>query len=87
MSMSRRVLCSLMDLPDETPLENVTIPLEKPFLALAICKQNWADGHRKNAYESVDRLAKTMTRLIRNSGSATKSQLEPMMHLTYIIQN
>lgn len=82
MSMSRRVLCSLMDLPEDSPLENVSVPLEKPFLALAVCKQNWADGHRRNAYESVERLASAMHRLIRNSGSAAKSQLEPMMHLT-----
>lgn len=84
MSTSRRVLCSLMDLPEDTPLENVSIPLDKPFLALAISKQNWEDGHKRIAYEAVERLAIKMYQLIQQSSHdpANKSQLEPMMHLT-----
>lgn len=37
-TMARAVLCSLMDLPSEDMLKTVDIPLDKPFLALAICK-------------------------------------------------
>lgn len=80
-SMSRRVLCSLLDLPNEETLKSVDIPLDKPFLALAICKQNWADGDTRGAYKSAQELALSLLSLIRNSG-LSKSQLEPLKHLT-----
>lgn len=81
LSMSRRVLCSLMDLPSEDMLKTVPIPLDKPFLALAICKQNWADGDVKGAYKATQDLAVHMHGLIRNSG-LSESQLDPLRHLT-----
>ncbi|KAI6224301.1 Serine/threonine-protein kinase TOR [Aphelenchoides fujianensis] len=83
MSMSRRVLCNLLGEPEGTALDQVEIPLDKPFLALAVCKQNWVDGFKRNAYTSVTKLASTVHRLIDKSrDSISEYQLEPMRHLT-----
>ena len=69
MSMSRRVLCNLLKLPPNSPLDSVRAPLDKPLLALAVCKQNWADGFRRAAYTTVKSLASAMHTLLERPGS------------------
>ncbi|KAI6231501.1 Serine/threonine-protein kinase TOR [Aphelenchoides besseyi] len=83
MSMSRRVLCNLLGQPEGTELQHIEIPLDKPFLALSICKQNWVDNHHRAAYTSVANLASTLHQLIdKNRDSISEYQLDPMRHLT-----
>lgn len=83
MGMAKRVICSLMDLPGDTDLERINIPMDKPYLSLAICKQIWADGHKTEAYNSVKKLASTLDRLInKNSRLLPMEQVETMNHIT-----
>ncbi|CAD5209675.1 unnamed protein product [Bursaphelenchus xylophilus] len=83
MATSRRVFCSLLDLSENSPLDQVKIPVDKPFLSLALCKQVWADGNKNTAYNNVKSLASTLHRLIEtNSGMLSKEHLENMTHIT-----
>lgn len=83
MGMSRRVLCSLLDLPDTTPLETVKVPVDKPFLSLAVCKQVFSDGAKTVAYNSLKNLAATLHRLIdKNQALLAPDKLLSMKHIT-----
>uniref|UniRef100_A0A915E5G1 Serine/threonine-protein kinase TOR n=1 Tax=Ditylenchus dipsaci TaxID=166011 RepID=A0A915E5G1_9BILA len=63
LSMSRNVLQSLLNISPETPLEAIQMPLDKPQLSLAVCKQLWTEGHRRSAFGHLENLTGTLHRL------------------------
>jgi FKBP12-rapamycin complex-associated protein len=66
-TVARSVLRSLLEVGEDQPLTNVQIPLDKPQLALSVCKQLWTDGQRRQAFSNLENLTQTMHRLVDRS--------------------
>lgn len=72
-----------MGVPTNTPIERVQIPIDKPTLALAICKQLWIEGKRSSAFNQLKSLTATIHRLIDLSRlQFNREQLEANTKLT-----
>jgi FKBP12-rapamycin complex-associated protein len=83
LSMAGRVLKSLLDVSEETPLERTHIPVDKPHLAFSICKHLWEEGKKKIAFNNLENLVSTLHRLIeRNKSTLTRDQLDKMARAT-----
>lgn len=72
-----------MEIPATTPIDRVQIPIDKPKLALAICKQQWIEDQRRPAFTQLETLTATLHRLIeRSRGQFAREQLEISAKLT-----
>ncbi|KAI1717889.1 FAT domain-containing protein [Ditylenchus destructor] len=85
LSMARNVLQSLLNVPTNTPLECIQIPLDKPQLALAVCKQLWIEGHRRSAFAHLETLTSSLYRIFAERKmpvSMSREQFEPTARIT-----
>lgn len=63
LSMSRRVLKTLLEVPENENLHEIrSFPLEKSSLVLAICKQLWVDKHEHKACSTLESLVAYLER-------------------------
>lgn len=61
LDMSRRVLTNLLGVDKETQLNEIpNLPLDKPALLLAICKQLWIEKHYNHARTTLEKLVTSM---------------------------
>lgn len=81
--MATRVLKSLLEVTQDSALEKTQIPMDKPHLALAVCKHLWEEGKKPTAFNNLEKLTLNLHRLIEcNRQTLTRDHLESMARVT-----